>query len=99
MAPSQRDHSWRGRMGQGLALALRGEDVLLVSRGGHPVAAALRLIPGRERGGGKGAVLLLAVPDDAVTALAADLAAEGAVRAATPCSTSPGCWTARRCTP
>jgi predicted short-subunit dehydrogenase-like oxidoreductase (DUF2520 family) len=71
-----------GRIGQGLALTLRGRDVCLVSRQGHPVAAPLRLYPGtRAEAVAKGALLILAVPDDAVTAVAADLAAEGSVGA------------------
>ena len=71
-----------GRMGQGLALALRGVEVLLVSRRGHPVAAGLRLHTGtRAQAVARGRVVILAVPDDAVTSLAADLAAEGAVGA------------------
>jgi predicted short-subunit dehydrogenase-like oxidoreductase (DUF2520 family) len=71
-----------GRMGQGLALALRGRDVSLVSRWGHPVAAPLRLHTGtRVEAVAKAPVLILAVPDDAVTALASDLGAEGAVGA------------------
>ena len=69
-------------MGQGLALALRGREVSLVSRRGHPVAAPLQLDTGsRAEVVAKASVLILAIPDDAVTALAADLAAEGAVGA------------------
>ena len=71
-----------GRMGQGLALALRGVEVLLVSRRGHPVAAGLRLHTGtRAQAVARGRVVILAVPDDAVTSLAAELAAERAVGA------------------
>ena len=71
-----------GRMGQGLALALRGVEILLVSRQGHPVAAPLRLYAGtRAEAVARGRVVILAVPDDAVTSLAADLSAEGSVRA------------------
>jgi predicted short-subunit dehydrogenase-like oxidoreductase (DUF2520 family) len=71
-----------GRMGQGLTLALRGVDVLLVSRQGHPVAAPLRLFTGtRAEAVARGRVVILAVPDDAVTSLAADLSAERSVRA------------------
>ena len=52
-----------GRMGQGLALALRGHDVALVrGRDGNREAVS-------EAGG-----VLLAVPDDAITPLAAELA-------------------------
>ena len=69
-----------GRMGQGLALALRGWEVSLVSRRRHPVAAPLQLYTGtRADAVAKALVLILAVPDDAVTALAAELAAEGSV--------------------
>ncbi|HKU60259.1 MAG TPA: Rossmann-like and DUF2520 domain-containing protein [Gemmatimonadales bacterium] len=71
-----------GRMGQGLALALRPSDVTLVGRRAHRVAAPLRLHPGpRAEAVARGALLILAVPDDAVTPLAADLAAEGSVTA------------------
>ena len=71
-----------GRMGQGLALALRAAEVVLVSRRGHPVAAPLRLYPGtRAEAVAKSGVVILAVPDDAVTSLAAGLFAEGAVSA------------------
>ena len=71
-----------GRMGQGLALALRGVEVLLVSRQGHPVAAPLLLHTGtRAEAVARGGVVILAVPDDAVTSLAADVSAEGSVRA------------------
>jgi predicted short-subunit dehydrogenase-like oxidoreductase (DUF2520 family) len=71
-----------GRMGQGLALALRGVEVLLVSRQGHPVAAPLLLHTGtRAEAVARGGVVILAVPDDAVTPLAADVSAEGSVRA------------------
>jgi predicted short-subunit dehydrogenase-like oxidoreductase (DUF2520 family) len=59
-----------GRMGQGLALALRGHRVVLVSRGGDRTEAV------REAEG-----VLLAVPDDAVTPLAAELAGERSVGA------------------
>src|SRR3954468_436137 len=70
-----------GRMGQGLALALRGVDLFLVSRRSHPVAAPLRLFPGARADalGGAGLVIL-AVPDDAITSVAADLAGEHSVR-------------------
>ncbi len=71
-----------GRMGQGLALALREREVFLVSRRGHPVTAPLRLYSGtRAEAVAKAAVLIFAVPDDAVTSLAADLAAENCVGA------------------
>jgi len=57
-----------GRMGQGLALALRQHDVALVRRG---VARADAV---RAAG-----AVLLAVPDDAITSLAAALGAERSV--------------------
>jgi predicted short-subunit dehydrogenase-like oxidoreductase (DUF2520 family) len=57
-----------GRMGRGLALALRGQEVALVSRSGR--AEAVRAA---------GAVLL-AVPDDAIATVAAELAGERSVR-------------------
>ncbi|HET7241058.1 MAG TPA: Rossmann-like and DUF2520 domain-containing protein [Gemmatimonadales bacterium] len=69
-----------GRMGQGLALALRGREVSLVSRRRHPVAPQLQLYTGaRVDAVAKALVLILAVPDDAVTVLATDLAAERTV--------------------
>jgi predicted short-subunit dehydrogenase-like oxidoreductase (DUF2520 family) len=69
-----------GRMGQGLALALRGREVSLVSRRRHPVAAPLQLYAGtRVDAVARALVLILAVPDDAITPLATDLAAEGSV--------------------
>jgi predicted short-subunit dehydrogenase-like oxidoreductase (DUF2520 family) len=69
-----------GRMGQGLALALRGEDVTLVSRRGGPLVEPLRAHAG-SRGDAvrRAPVVLLAVPDDAITGLAAELAAEQVV--------------------
>lgn len=71
-------------MGQGLALALRrnGRQVLLVSRTMHPVSAPLRLHEGgRAADVRESAVILLAVPDGAVTPAAAELAGEGCVEA------------------
>jgi predicted short-subunit dehydrogenase-like oxidoreductase (DUF2520 family) len=69
-----------GRMGQGLAraLTLRGEDVVLVSRRQDPPLVE----PLRAHSGPRGdavrraSIVVLAVPDDAITALAAELAAE-----------------------
>jgi predicted short-subunit dehydrogenase-like oxidoreductase (DUF2520 family) len=70
-----------GRMGQGLALALRGVDLFLVSRRSHPVVAPLRLFPGtRADALARAGVVILAVPDDAITPVAADLADERSVR-------------------
>lgn len=71
-----------GRMGQGLALALgeAGHQVTLVSRSSHPVIPPLRLYGGpRERALRDASVVVLAVPDGAITPLAADLAAEGGI--------------------
>jgi predicted short-subunit dehydrogenase-like oxidoreductase (DUF2520 family) len=73
-----------GRMGQGLGLALHraGHEVVLVSRTQHPVAAPLRVHPGGRGAAVRDAeVVLLAVPDDAITAVADELAAEAAVSA------------------
>jgi predicted short-subunit dehydrogenase-like oxidoreductase (DUF2520 family) len=71
-----------GRMGQGLALALRGYPVALVARRAHAVAPPLELYPGPRRGAvEQAAIVLLAVPDDAVTTLAQELLLEGAVAA------------------
>ena len=58
-----------GRMGQGLALALRGHDVALVSGRPESRTEAVRAAVG----------VLLAVPDDMITPLAAELAAERSV--------------------
>ncbi len=71
-----------GRMGQGLAFALvqAGHRVSLVSRSSHPVVPPLRLHRGpRAESLQDSAVVVLAVPDGAITALAAELAAEGGI--------------------
>ena len=71
-----------GRMGQGLALALgeAGHRITLVSRSSHPVTPPLRLHSGpRESALRDASVVLLAVPDGAITSLAAELAAEGGI--------------------
>lgn len=71
-----------GRMGQGLGLALHraGWDVGLVARGRHPVVTPLALHTGpRFEATLAAAVVLLAVPDDAIPDLAAELAREGAI--------------------
>jgi predicted short-subunit dehydrogenase-like oxidoreductase (DUF2520 family) len=69
-------------MGQGLALALRGVDLFLVSRRSHPLAAPLRLFPGtRADAVARAGLVILAVPDDAIASVAADLAGEHSVRA------------------
>ena len=71
-----------GRMGQGLALALQsgGRSVLLVARTRHPVAPPLRLHEGSRASATSDAdVVLLAVPDGAITAVAGELAAEAAI--------------------
>ena len=71
-----------GRMGQGLALALRdaGHRVILMSRSSHPVAPPLRLHEGPRGAALRDAdVIVLAVPDGAIGELAGELAAEGAV--------------------
>jgi len=73
-----------GRMGQGLALALAeaGHQVSLVSRSLHPVIPPLRVHPGsRETALRDASVVVLAVPDGAITSLAAELAAEGGITA------------------
>ncbi|MBA3893029.1 MAG: DUF2520 domain-containing protein [Gemmatimonadales bacterium] len=71
-----------GRMGQGLALALgaAGHGVTLLSRSSHPIVSPLRLHVG-PRGDAlrAGAVVLLAVPDGAITSLAAELQSEGGI--------------------
>ncbi len=72
-----------GRMGQGLALALgeAGHRVTLVSRSSHPVIPPLRLHSGpREAALRDASVVVLAVPDGAITSLAGGLAAEGGIR-------------------
>lgn len=71
-----------GRMGQGLALALQqgGREVFLLSRTVHPVAPPLRLHPG-DRGAAvrQADVILLAVPDGAITPVAVELASDAVV--------------------
>jgi predicted short-subunit dehydrogenase-like oxidoreductase (DUF2520 family) len=69
-------------MGQGLALALgeAGHRVTLVSRSSHPVIPPLRLHGGRRDEAFRDAsVVVLAVPDGAITSLAMELAAEGGI--------------------
>ena len=69
-----------GRMGQGLALALRSYDVALVSRRPHTLVPPLRPYEGFRADAVRTAgLVLLAVPDDAITPLSAELAAEGTV--------------------
>lgn len=71
-----------GRMGQGLALTLgeRGHRVTLVSRSSHPVVHPLRLHSGpREQAIRDASVVVLAVPDGAITSLAGELAAEDGI--------------------
>ncbi len=69
-----------GRMGQGLALALSGHVVSLVARTTHPVTPPLRLHRGTRDAAVRGAeIVVLAVPDDAVTPLAGELADEGSI--------------------
>jgi predicted short-subunit dehydrogenase-like oxidoreductase (DUF2520 family) len=73
-----------GRMGQGLALALgrAGHRVGLISRSSHPVISPLRLHTGpREDALREASVVVLAVPDGAITSLAGELAAEGGITA------------------
>ena len=72
-----------GRMGQGLALALgeAGHPVTLVSRSFHPVVSPLRLHSGpRAEALRDASVVILAVPDGAITSLAGELAAEGGIK-------------------
>jgi predicted short-subunit dehydrogenase-like oxidoreductase (DUF2520 family) len=67
-------------MGQGLALALRGNDVALVSRGGRRLVPSLAVHAGPRVDAVRPAgAVLLAVPDDAIAPLAAELAAEGSI--------------------
>jgi predicted short-subunit dehydrogenase-like oxidoreductase (DUF2520 family) len=69
-------------MGQGLAFALgeSGHRITLVSRSSHPVTPPLRLHGGpRKEAVGDASAVLLAVPDGAITSLAAELAAEGGI--------------------
>ena len=71
-----------GRMGQGLALALgeAGHRVSLISRSSHPVIPPLRLQDGpRDQALRDASIVVLAVPDGAITSLAAELAGEAAV--------------------
>ncbi len=71
-----------GRMGQGLALALgqASHPVRLVSRTVHPVTPPLQLEEGSRESALRGAgVVILAVPDAAITPLAAELAAGGGI--------------------
>lgn len=73
-----------GRMGQGLALALgrAGWPVTLIARRPHPVAPGLTLHTGPRGDAVRGAgVVLLAVPDDAIGALAEELVADSATTA------------------
>ena len=72
-----------GRMGQGLALALvrAGATVSLVARRAHPVTPPLELFTGPRAEAVRAAdIVCLAVPDDAIAALAGELLAEGSVR-------------------
>ena len=69
-------------MGQGLALALRqsGHPVFLISKTVHPVVEPLSLHQGGTADAMRGAsVVLLAVPDAAIAAVAEQLAREGAI--------------------
>ncbi len=71
-----------GRMGQGLGLALHraGWQVLLLSRTPHSVVAPLTLHTGPRSDATRAAsIVLLAVPDDAISGLASDLASDGAI--------------------
>jgi predicted short-subunit dehydrogenase-like oxidoreductase (DUF2520 family) len=71
-----------GRMGQGLGLALkrRGYKVVLLNRGPRDVVPPLVLHQGSRSEATAGAELvLLATPDDAIAAVAAELAAERAI--------------------
>jgi predicted short-subunit dehydrogenase-like oxidoreductase (DUF2520 family) len=71
-----------GRMGQGLGLALkrRGYKVVLLNRAPRDVVAPLVLHQGSRSEATAGAELvLLATPDDAIAAVAAELAAERAI--------------------
>ncbi|HWN17866.1 MAG TPA: Rossmann-like and DUF2520 domain-containing protein [Gemmatimonadales bacterium] len=71
-----------GRMGQGLGLALkrRGYKVALVARTPRDVTPPLMLHQGSRAEATAGAELvLIATPDDAIGAVAAELAAEGAI--------------------
>ncbi len=71
-----------GRMGQGLGLALkrRGYKIALVARTPRDVTPPLMLHQGSRAEATAGAELvLIATPDDAIRAVAAELAAEGAI--------------------
>jgi predicted short-subunit dehydrogenase-like oxidoreductase (DUF2520 family) len=71
-----------GRMGQGLALALkrRGYKIALVARTQRDVIPPLVLHAGSRAEATAGAELvLIATPDDAISSVAAALAAEGAI--------------------
>lgn len=71
-----------GRMGQGLGLALkrRGYKIALVARTPRDVTPPLMLHQGSRADATAGAELvLIATPDDAIGAVAAELAAEGAI--------------------
>ncbi len=71
-----------GRMGQGLGLALkrRGYKIALVARTPRDVTPPLMLHQGSRAEATAGAELvLIATPDDAIGAVAAELAAEGAI--------------------
>jgi predicted short-subunit dehydrogenase-like oxidoreductase (DUF2520 family) len=71
-----------GRMGQGLGLALkrRGYKIALVARSPRDVTPPLMLHQGSRAEATAGAELvLIATPDDAIGAVAAELAAEGAI--------------------
>ncbi len=69
-------------MGQGLALALRqaGHRIGLISRSSHPVSPPLHLHVGpRQEAIQDATIVVLAVPDRAITPLATELAAEGSI--------------------
>ena len=71
-----------GRMGQGLGLALkrRGYKIALVARTPRDVTPPLVLHQGSRTEATAGAeLILIATPDDAITAVAAELAATGSV--------------------
>jgi predicted short-subunit dehydrogenase-like oxidoreductase (DUF2520 family) len=71
-----------GRMGQGIGLALkrRGYKVVLLNRSPREVIAPLVLHQGSRAEATAGAELvLIATPDDAISEVASELAAEGAI--------------------
>src|SRR5262245_34300562 len=71
-------------MGQGLGLALHrsGWRVLLLARTPHTVVAPLTLHAGAHAQAPRAAsIVLLAVPDDAISGLSSDLASAGAIGA------------------